>query len=166
MSALTQQLDIHLRLKEHVHRLFPDVDEETLRDTVEGLSNLDAILGEVVRSLLQDEALADALRARLADMKARLQRLEHRSDTMRAAIAKAMSEAALPRLALPEATVSLKELPEKLVVADETAVPARYWKPQPPKLDRRALLESLKSGGDAPGVALSNGGITISVRLT
>ena len=51
---------------------FPDLDDETLHDTLEGITDLKQMLAEVVRSALDDEALAGGLSTRLSDMKARL----------------------------------------------------------------------------------------------
>lgn len=165
MSQLQQQLGVHGRLRELIAQRFPDVDEETLRDTLEGLTNLNEMLAEIVRSELDDEVLADALRQRLSDMRERLTRLEVRIEVKRATIAFAMEEAKIPRLTLPEATVSLRELPPRLVVTDEGAIPGAYWRPQAPKLDRKSLTDALKAGLSEPGALLSNGGVTIAVRV-
>jgi hypothetical protein len=40
------------------------------------------------------------------------------------------------------------------VQADENLIPADYWIPQAPKLDRRALMEDLKAGASVPGAHL------------
>ena len=52
------------------------------------------------------------------------------------------------------------------MVTDEAAVPEPFWRPQPPKLDRRALAEALKTGQSIPGATLSNGGTTLSLKVT
>ena len=54
----------------------PDIDETTLLDTLEGATNLHEALGEVIRSALDDEALANGLRIRLEAMRERLDRIE------------------------------------------------------------------------------------------
>ena len=87
----------------------PDLDEETLRDTVEGLSDLPALLATVVRSQIEDEAWANALRARLDDMHERLTRIELRVEKKRAFVAKAMTQADLRKLVEPEFTASLRQ---------------------------------------------------------
>ena len=165
MTHLTQELGIHLRLRQRIQELFPNTDEETLTDTIEGLTRLDEVLAEVVRSTLHDEALAEALKARISGMRARLDRLEAGAETKRAAIAAAMSDAQMRIFTMPEATVSLRDLPPKLVVTDEDAIPEAYWKPQPSKLDRRELTDALKAGASLPGAVLGNGGVTLAVRV-
>ncbi len=47
---------------------FPDADEGTLVDTLEGLSNLPDMLAEVCRSMLDDQAMVSALRGRISRM--------------------------------------------------------------------------------------------------
>jgi hypothetical protein len=49
------------------------------------------------------------------------------------------------------------------VVLAEDQLPETYWVPQPPKLDRQALLGDLKKG-DIPGAQLSNPKPVLSVR--
>ena len=43
MSHLTQELGIHLRLRQRIQEQFPNTDEETLADTIEGLTRLDEV---------------------------------------------------------------------------------------------------------------------------
>ncbi len=47
----------HVYLRERLEEEFPDADEETLVDTLEGLSNLPDMLAEVCRSMLYDQAM-------------------------------------------------------------------------------------------------------------
>jgi Siphovirus Gp157 len=143
---------------------FPEADEETLRDTLEGLSSLPEALAAVVRSYLDDLALAAALGIRIGDMQERLARFEHRADKKRELVTSAMERASLKKLAEPDFTVSLRAVPPSVVVIDEALIPQDYWKPQPPRLDRQSISAALKSGSGIPGAALSNSQMTISVR--
>ena len=66
-------LDIHLtfehtRYAELRRRLIeadPEIDQTPLLDTLEGATNLNEALGEVIRAARDEEALADSLRDRM-----------------------------------------------------------------------------------------------------
>jgi hypothetical protein len=44
------------------------------------------------------------------------------------------------------------------------AIPEWFWIPQPAKLDKRALLETLKAGSGITGAQLANQQSTLSIR--
>ena len=77
---LLHELANHQYLRLKLEEQFPNVDEETLLDTLEGMTNLHEMLAVVVRSQLDDRALAAALRARTRDMQERLARFEQRAE--------------------------------------------------------------------------------------
>jgi hypothetical protein len=162
--TLSQSLSEHEYLRRSLRAEFPEADDGTLRDTLEGLSSLPEALSAVVRSYLEDLSLAAALGMRISDMQVRLARFETRAEKKRALVTQVMERAELKKLQECDFTVSLRTVPPGLVVSDETAIPADYWKPQPPKLDKKGLLASLNAGQAIPGAALGNGGTTISVR--
>ena len=88
---LTAQLSCHKVLRGRLLAEIPDLDAETLADTLEGLTDLKEMLAELVRSALEDEALAAGLSTRLSDMKARLERFETRAKRKRQLALKTMS---------------------------------------------------------------------------
>jgi len=151
-------------LKDRLFELYPSADEETLADTLEGISDLTEIIAAVIRSALVDEALGSGLRARLDDMKERQSRLEARASKKRELALQAMSEAGLTKLEQPDFTASTRAGVPALVIVSEKTIPEAYWLPQPPKLDRQGLLGELKRGGTVPGVALSNPKPALMVR--
>lgn len=142
----------------------PDLDAETLGDTLQGMTDLVEMLEEVVRSALEDEALAVGLNSRLSDMKRRHERLELRATRKRHLVLRVMSDAALTRLAAADFTASLKQGAPTLDVVSEEKIPAAYWRPQPAKLDKLGLLAALKSGTAIDGAALCAPQNLLSIR--
>jgi hypothetical protein len=163
-SALFMQVRECQSIREQLRAEFPEIDDETLRDTVEGLTNLPGVLASILRSHLDDVALLAALRARILDMQERFARIEIRADKKRALVAGVMERADIKKLTEADFTASLRHVPPGLVVLDERAIPEPFWKPQPPKLDRKRLLAALNGGQRIPGATLGNGGTTIAVR--
>ncbi len=163
-SNLIHELSHHQYLRDKLQEEFPDADEETLRDTLEGMTNLTEMLAEVLRSCLEDQSLATALRGRMSDMQARCGRFEDRARKKRELVCTVMEEAELKKLMEPDFTVSLRPARAPLMIIDEEAIPGDYWKPQPAKLDRMGLISALSNGRDIAGAVLGNPPLTISVR--
>ena len=159
LESLTYQT-----LKERLQTENPDLDEETLADTLEGITDLHEMIAAVIRSALVDEALRTGLRSRLDEMKRRLSRLEERAGKKRQLALDAMSEVGLSKLEQPDFTASACAGTPSLVVIEEEAIPQPYWIPQPPKLNRQAVLSELKRGDGIPGTKLSNPKPVLMVR--
>ena len=157
----------HNRFNELRRRLIeadPEIDETTLIDTVNGATNLAEALGEVIRAALEEESLADALRARLAAMKERLERIETAYSKKREVAQAVMEDAGIERLLEPDFTVSLRISPPGVAVVSEAEIPDPYWIPQPPKLDRKGILDALKAGKTVPGATFTNSKVSLAVR--
>ena len=79
------ELQHYRALKERLVQEFPLLDDETIRDTLEGITDLHEMIAAVIRSALVDEAFHAGLRFRVDDMRERLSRLELRATKKRAA---------------------------------------------------------------------------------
>jgi hypothetical protein len=66
-------------------------------------------------------------------------------------VGEGLTEAEIKTLAEPDFTASLRRSGPTLDVLAEEKIPAAYWKPQPPKLDRQGLLAALKNGAEFEG---------------
>ncbi len=152
-----------LRLK--LAQEFPEADEETLRDTTEGISDLPQLVAEVIRSSLDDKSLAAALKARMDNMAMRRTRLLARADRKRDLAADAMRETSLRKILEPDLTLSLRPCPPSVVITDATLVPENYWIEQPAKLNRKDLRDVVLSGLDVPGTQVIDQPDTLSVRM-
>jgi len=142
----------------------PQIDGQTLADTVEGLTDLHEIVTAIVRSALADEAMATGLKGRIVEMQDRLERLQDRASKRRQIAKDVMVELDLKKITAPDFTVSIRPGMPSLQVLDEAAVPSIYWQQSAPRLNRQGLLSELKEGADINGVALSNPETVLSVR--
>ncbi len=65
MNKLAFSTATYLALRDRLQAAEPDLDERTLADTIEGLTDLHEIVAAIVRSAIVDEALAEGLRGRI-----------------------------------------------------------------------------------------------------
>ncbi len=151
-------------VRDRIRAQDPQIDEQTLADTVEGLTDLHEILQAVIRAALADEAMARGLKCRLSDMQGRLDRLEDRAAKRRQIAKDVMVELDLKKVTAPDFSASLRPGMPALVVLDEDAVPKTYWDPGEPRLRRQILAHDLKDGAEIAGATLSNPEPVLSVR--
>jgi len=151
-------------IRDRIREQDPQIDEQTLADTVEGLTDLDEILTAIIRAALTDEALATGLKGRIAEMEDRLARLQYRAAKRRQIAKDVMVELDLKKLTAPDFTASIRPGMPALLVIDEAAVPSIYWEPREPRLNRQGLVADLKQGAEITGVTLSNPEPVLSVR--
>jgi hypothetical protein len=148
---------IHYKaIRDRVRSIEPDIDERTLADTVEGLTDLHEIVQAIIRSALVEEALARGLKCRITDMQERLSRFEDRASKRRQIAKDVMVDLGLKKLTAPDFSVSLRPGTPALMVIDEDAVPKSYWEPGEPRLRRQILANDLKQGEEVAGASLSD----------
>lgn len=165
MNKLAFSTATYLALRDRLVAADRDLDERTLADTIEGLTDLHEIVAAIVRSAIVDEALAEGLRARVGEMQERLGRLEDRASKRRQIARDVMAETGIKTITAPDFTISLRPGTPGLVVIDEALIPQNYWVPREPRLDRQALNADLKRDIEIPGAALKNPEPVLSVRV-
>jgi len=164
-SLVDRELTHFTALRQELLKAHPDLDEETLADTLEGATDLHEAIARLVRSALDDEDLLVGLKARIGELKGRLERIGRRAEAKRAVARAAMDEAGIDKIMAPDFTASLRAAPPKLVITDEARIPEWFFIPQPARLDRAGLREALKAGTGVDGAALSNVERSLSVRV-
>ena len=165
MTHLTHSLGAYKTIRNRIIALEADIDEATLADTLEGLTDIHEVLAAIVRSALFDEALAEGLKGHIQLLQGRLQRLTERGAERRRIARDAMVEVDIKKIAAPDFTVSVRAGSPSLQVVDEAVIPEPYWEPREPRLNRAELLADLKRGLEVPGSLLSNPEPVLSVRV-
>jgi hypothetical protein len=165
MDALGVAIAGYQVLRERVRHLEPEVDETTLHDTLDGLSDLQDMIEAIVRGALSDEAMAAGLRLRLKELQERLARIEGRADTRRQIARDAMLDADIPTLRRAEFTLTLRPGSPSVSVVDEKLIPASFWEPREPRLNKAGLLAELKRGVSVPGATLATAEPVLMVRV-
>jgi hypothetical protein len=139
-------------------------DDDLVHDATEGETSMMEAIDAALIEIDECEAIVAGCKAQSDVLLGRARKFDQRKDRVRALIEQAMLIADLPSAKRPTATVTVKRTPPKAIVADESLIPSQYFKPQPPKLDKRALADALKAGETIPGATLSNGGTTIQIN--
>ena len=145
---------------------FPELeeDERALLDTLEGETSLQEQIIALMRSADNDRILGLGIKERMAELAARLSRMEERHDKKRELIASAMAAADLKKIEAPDWTLSLRRIPPSVVIQDEGAIPEQFKKSKTVvSVDKAAVKEAL-ANGPVEGAVMSNGGIGLSVR--
>jgi hypothetical protein len=145
--------------------LCPDlgVDEQLKLSTLEGETELCEIVSMLLAESEDDEGMIAQVKAQIEVRRERVARFERRIEARRNAIVSLMDTAQLTKLPLPEATVSLRTLRASPKVADEAALPDEFVK-LVRKPDMDAIKAAFENGIPIPGVVISNGGASLTVR--
>lgn len=157
-SELNRAVEIRRALQEHD-------DPQLLLDMIEGETDLGEACAVVLEECNEDEILIEGLKAKIAELQTRKGRMEKSVETRRNVILMAMDKAGLGTIRSPLGTMSVRPTPKQAIVTDEALIPARFWTPQDPKLNKGELSSALRSGEIIPGATLSNGGISLTVRV-
>jgi Siphovirus Gp157/Dodecin len=189
--ALSQELEAKQTLLDQLRALATD-DPDFFIDIIESETNLLELIAILDASIVDDDILVDGSKAALDKLQARKRAAETRIELKRRLLAHTLQEIGLKTLRTPTATLTLAEASLKAIAVALEDIPARWWKPQPPKLDQDGLTRAIRARDKAlkeaeaipdpeergqalaaveslhpmiPGVTASNGGITLIRRV-
>lgn len=157
-QAVRQDIE---RLKLDYPELADDV--QLLADTCEGETELHPVLIRLVREQRDAGAFADAITEQERALAERRGRFLRRQDMHRSLILSLLQAAGLPKVVLPEATLTVSNLAPKPIVDDEAAVPDELCRfRRSPNMS--AIKAAINAGRHVPGVHMNNGGTTLTIR--
>jgi hypothetical protein len=163
VALKTAKIDIRRALA--ILELCPDLDldEQLKLSTLEGETELIELVSLLLSENEDDEGNIGQVKAQIEVRRERIARFERRIDARKNAIVSLMDTAQITKLPLPEATVTLRTLGPRPKVSIEEAVPDEFCK-FVRKPDMEAIKAAFERGEQIPGVILTNGGASLTVR--
>jgi hypothetical protein len=143
--------------------LGPDPEDELVLDSLEGETDVLDVVRRIIRSALEMESMAEAAKAREADLATRRARFEANAERARETVKQMLDALGVNRLQSEDFTVSLKLGPPKVIVTDPDALPAEFVRTVRSP-DKTAIKAALDAGRGVPGALTSNGSLVLAVR--
>ena len=137
-----------------------EIDEQTIADTLEAMGVEEKLEGycQVIR---QYEADKDMLKAEKERIDKKIKVSENAVNRMKKAVIEYMKASGSTKSTAGTFTVALSTSKATKIV-DESLIPKKYFINQEPKIDKKAILEMLKSGAKVKGCELQiNEGVRI-----
>jgi len=132
-------------------------DEQTLTDTLDGISDFKEMCAEAIREAKRRLAMAEAMDTIIDDNTARRARHEAAAKAIRATVLHAMQEAGERKIEAPDLTVTVAAGRRRLIIDDER-LPHNYQKQIIKFVPDREKIEAAIGEGDVPiGVQIDNG---------
>lgn len=140
-------------------------DEETYSDTLDGETDYIALLARETAAVLDDRALAAAIKAEIAAMTQRAERINWRADAHAKNAMMILRAADMRKVELPRATVSIRAGSQRVEITNPSDVPTQLKRVKTvTEPDKVAIAALLKSGESVPGCTLAVGDETLSLR--
>lgn len=152
------------RLREIRYAAEPE-ELDGLGDAIVGSEDFNAACIEIAESAVEHELQAEAVAARIKELTERKSRLLRTAENLRNVVLQSMEIKGVPTIATPALTLSVSKRAGGLVITDESAIPARFFKNPAPVLDKSALKEAVIDDGEIiEGVTIGNGSISLTIR--
>lgn len=136
-------------------------DEELRLDTLEGETDFHRLMMRLVGRKLYAREMATGAKTRKADIAERQARFERQEEGFDALIKSLLQAADLPKLVLPEATLSITKPRTKVSVFDLNELPQGFFERKARTAEIKAALER---GEEIPGAELALGDEGLMVR--
>lgn len=154
-------------MTEQYQKLLSMVDDEcdmqAIQDTLEGIDGMIADKAESIAKLMKSiEADEQGIKGEEERLYARRKALENRRTSIKEYLQQQLIGAGIDKVKGTMFTVSIQNNPPSVNIQDDATVPDKYYIPQPPKLDKKALLDDLKAGAVYEGIAIQQ---TKGVRI-
>lgn len=137
-----------------------DLDEQTVADTLEGLSGALEVKATNVAMFVRNlEASADAIKMAESQMAARRKAIENRASRIRGYLKAQMERTGVSEISSPHFKIAVRLNPPAVIIDSVNLIPAEFMRtpePPPPVPDKKAISAALKAGCEIAGVHLEH----------
>ncbi len=141
-----------------------DDDADLVLDTVEGETGFLEAIDRALNEIDACAVIVMGCKAVVSTINDRSKRAEDRLEKVRAAIEQALLIADVSeKIVRPTATITMRKIKPAWVVDDESQIPAAFFVPQPPRLDKK-LLKAKATTETVPGCHVDNGSVSLIIR--
>lgn len=125
----------------------PDMDPETLKDTLEGIEGAIEDKADGYAKVLKEmEASEIAIKNEIDRLNAKRLGIANNMRLMKLSLQAAMEATGKIKFKTKLFSFGIQKNPPSLVITDESRVAHDYWIPQPPKINKKAIKEALNEG--------------------
>lgn len=144
-----------------------EIDEQTLADTLEGLSGEITEKATNVAYFTRNlETFADTIDEAAAAMKERAEKFRRKAAGIRGYLLNQMQGAGITKIQAPEFTISVRKNPAAVMIAADAKIPDEFMvtpEPPPPRPDKKKLKDALEGGASIDGCHLEHG-VRLDIR--
>jgi hypothetical protein len=139
-----------------------ETDDVLRTDMIEGETEAFEFLSRVVQTINRAQVTKTGLSHYIDALQERYSRFGRRIDVLRAFAKQVMDTADIKKAELPEATLSIRNGPPRVIITNEHELPDHYVriKREP---DKTKIKAAIQGGDHVPGAALSNSETTLAI---
>lgn len=156
MTALYALTAEYRAVSDRLHDI--DLPDDVIADTLEGMQGAIEEKAKNVAFVIRNcEALAEQIKAAEEAMAARRKAIENRASRIKSYLLTNMQACSLLQIECPEFKLSIRNNPASVVIDAEGQIPCDlfiYPEAPPPRPDKKAIAERIKSGQEVPGAHL------------
>lgn len=138
------------QIEEAEGEITPEIDQ-ALQFTAQKLQDEGGEIGAVIKTLEYWEDTIEKELKRLDGLKVKAKRGK---ELLKNRLSQAMQQFGIERIESNTITISFRKS-EGVEILDESAIPAAYFEPQPPKLSKTLIKDAIKAGKLVPGAEIT-----------
>ncbi len=150
--------------EELIEALGDEFDPEAFWDTLDGETDALDIMDRLIARSQDDAALVEAIKAEVAALAKRMQRIAARVVATRGVMLTVLDATGQKKVERPRATISRRDGSLSVQITDEASVPTQLCKTTVTP-DKAAIKKQLTAGETVPGADLVRGPAGVTVRV-